>query len=315
MSTIIRIRRDVLENWELANPVLEDGEVGFIQDVNGKTIDMKVGNAVDDFLTLPIFTPSSFNATEILNKLKTVDGVASGLDAEFLAGYGVTALPNALTIPVRDSAGDMTARLFRSTYAEQASAPSATADICFRNDTTDNYIRFMSKDALLSYLNVASGTRTVQQVVTVQTRGQASYSCPISGAGTNISALNLVITPKKAGNKVILDWTIQGEGHNDIVFVVLRNGSYLANTVDASNNRFSGTAVKNYDTNIDSTPEQTRIRIIDESSLGVATTYAVYVRSSGGATNTFIMNRAWSSAGQDNYETSLSTGVATEIGV
>ena len=35
VSTVIKLRRDTLANWELNNPVLAEGEVGLVIDVNG----------------------------------------------------------------------------------------------------------------------------------------------------------------------------------------------------------------------------------------------------------------------------------------
>ena len=78
---------------------------------------------------------------------------------------------------------------------------------------------------------------TVANVVTVQTREQGLFDAPISGDGTIVTPLNLVITPKKAGNKIILEWIVNGEMNKDTVYIVTRNGIRLADTTDASNNR------------------------------------------------------------------------------
>lgn len=79
---------------------------------------------------------------------------AKAADSDLLDGYHGSAAATANTYGLRDSAGDITARLFRSTYAEQTTAPAATADIAFRNSTTDNYIRFMDKTAFIAYLGI-----------------------------------------------------------------------------------------------------------------------------------------------------------------
>lgn len=65
---------------------------------------------------------------------------------------------SASTIPVRTSAGDIFARLFRSSYPSSASIP-ATASIAMRhNDGSDNYIRFISNgDALRNWMGVGAG--------------------------------------------------------------------------------------------------------------------------------------------------------------
>lgn len=56
------------------------------------------------------------------------------------------------TVALRDGSGDITTRLFRSTFAEQTTAPATTADIAFRNDTSNNYIRFMDAAAFKAWL-------------------------------------------------------------------------------------------------------------------------------------------------------------------
>jgi hypothetical protein len=156
-------------------------------------------------------------------------------------------------------------------------------------------------------------TGTVANVVMVQTREQGTYSAPVSGYGTEITPLRLSITPKKAGNRIILEWVVNGEMIYDTVYIVTRNGVPLAGTTDSSNNRWAGITAQPYDGNSGSTPDNTVVKIIDMNSLDVATTYELRVRSSGGTAYTLYLNRAVSSAGQDTYETSLSTGIATEI--
>lgn len=79
------------------------------------------------------------------------DGSGSGLDADKLDGYHASTEGNANYVALRDSSGDLSARLFRSSYSSQTSAPATTADIAFRNDTSNNYIRFMTNGAFSSW--------------------------------------------------------------------------------------------------------------------------------------------------------------------
>ena len=59
------------------------------------------------------------------------------------------------TIAQRDGSGDLHAHLFRSSYNEQSSAPNSNADIAFRNnDGSDNAIRFMTKSAMQSWMDI-----------------------------------------------------------------------------------------------------------------------------------------------------------------
>lgn len=77
-------------------------------------------------------------------------GNGSGLtsvNATTLNGFGLTTAPTGNTVPLRNSAADIEARLFRSTYINQATIGGAMA---FRfNDGTDNFIRFCSSQAAI----------------------------------------------------------------------------------------------------------------------------------------------------------------------
>jgi hypothetical protein len=86
---------------------------------------------------------------------------AKAADSNLLDGYDLVNGYTGTNVPLRDSAGDIKARLFRSNYAEQSSAPASTADICFRNNTTDNYMRFMTRAAAQSYLQLPSSSNAV----------------------------------------------------------------------------------------------------------------------------------------------------------
>ena len=154
---------------------------------------------------------------------------------------------------------------------------------------------------------------SVVQHAVVQTRTQNTYSAPISGNGTEITPLNLSITPRKAGNRMLLEWHINGECHQDVVYLVLRNGVPLTDATDASNNRWAGVVAGLHDNNHASTPGTQIVRIIDNNTLATASTYSVTVRASTGTAQTLYLNRTIGSAGSDSNETSLSTATAMEI--
>ena len=91
-------------------------------------------------------------AAQVLAKIKTVDvNGSAGVNAGRLDGHALTTAATANTVAERDGSADITARLFRSTYSEQSSAPATSADIAFRNSTSDNYTRFMTSAAFKSY--------------------------------------------------------------------------------------------------------------------------------------------------------------------
>lgn len=53
MSNKLQLRRDTAANWEAANPVLAQGEIGLILDDNGKVVDQKIGDGVTEWKELP----------------------------------------------------------------------------------------------------------------------------------------------------------------------------------------------------------------------------------------------------------------------
>lgn len=95
-----------------------------------------------------------------------------------------------------------------------------------------------------------------------------------------ITPLNITVTPKKAGNMVILEWVIHGEVYNDNMFIVKRNGIILPDATNGANNRWAGITTPDYESNEDSTPMTKTIKIADMNSLSTASTYALYIRSS-----------------------------------
>lgn len=147
----------------------------------------------------------------------------------------------------------------------------------------------------------------------VQTRTQATYTTPTTGNGVEITPLNITVTPKKAGNMVILEWVIHGEAYNDNVFLVTRNGTLLPGATDASNNIWAGIATPDYEGDQNSTPMTKTIKIADMNSLSTPSTYALLIRGSAGTAYAFTLNQAIGSVGQAAYETGLSSVTATEV--
>ena len=69
-----------------------------------------------------------------------------------------TTAATANTVPLRDSAGDITARLMRSNYGDES---RMTGGVAFRINTSDNYIRFCnSPSAFRGWLGVTNITST-----------------------------------------------------------------------------------------------------------------------------------------------------------
>ena len=180
---------------------------------------------------------------------------------------------------------------------------------------TDSATAVASQQSIKAYVdNQLKTPGLVAQVATLQTRTQATYTAPNSGDGGELTELNMVMTPKDAGNKVILEWHFNGEVHHDTVWIVTRDDVQLANTTDDDDHRWAGVSSQ-HDSNNSSTPDNAIIRIIDEDCLATETTYKLLCRSSTGSTHTVYLNRTIGSAGQDSYEAGLSSCVATEVWV
>jgi hypothetical protein len=164
----------------------------------------------------------------------------------------------------------------------------------------------------------------------VQTRTQAILTSGWGGLqnlaniyGTKITALDLTFTPKKAGNTVVLTWSINGECINaaETVYLVTRTPNTgvgagvavaLPNSVDASNNTWSGVTI-GYDGDNATTPNTVTVKIVDFNTLDVSCTYSVHFRAANNRTSTQYLNRSINTAGSLDVETGMSLGHAHEI--
>lgn len=72
---------------------------------------------------------------------------AKAADSNLLGGFSYSTNNDANTIVRRTNLGDITVRLVRTEFGVQTSAPSASAELIFRNNVTDNYHRSMSSGA------------------------------------------------------------------------------------------------------------------------------------------------------------------------
>jgi len=163
-------------------------------------------------------------------------------------------------------------------------------------------------------LPIVGTVGTVASVNMLQTRTQGDFVAYPTGNGTIVTPLNITFTPKKAGNKVILEFTVNGEGSHEVGWIVTRNNVNLPDTTDGSNNMWAVTTAGSYDNDISTTPNTRVVRILDLNTLAGASTYKVLVRCTYTAqTNTYRLNRAHGSAGGDYAESLLSVVTATEI--
>ena len=160
---------------------------------------------------------------------------------------------------------------------------------------------------------------TVVQVRTVRTESRNTYSSATTGNGTTVTDLNLTITPKFSNSLLMMQWMINGEFHHDNVFLIHKDNALITTSGETGynsvtgNSRWSGFMQSTYDTDQASTPQNRFMQYFATAGSVSSMTFAPAVRSAGGTAYTFYLNRAQNSAGQDDYEVSVSTGTIWEI--
>jgi hypothetical protein len=173
-------------------------------------------------------------------------------------------------------------------------------------------------------INIASGDTLyypgkIAQVVQIRSDQHLTFSSPNTGNGTTITPLGMTIVPKFANSLLAITFMINGEVHEDNVFIMHRNDELIADTSHegfnnvAGNVRSSGIASAFYDQNQDSTPSNWHLQYFIPAVNVESRTYAPAVRSSSGSNHTFALNRTINAASQDSYERMVSTGTIMEI--
>jgi len=159
----------------------------------------------------------------------------------------------------------------------------------------------------------------VIQVIAIRSDNQVTYSSLNSGNGTTITELNLTITPKRENSMLAMKFMINGELHQDNVFLMHRNNALITDSLYEGfnnvigNSRWSGIASAFYDQNEDSTPSNWILQYFVPAINTENRTYSPAVRSSSGTSYTFALNRTLNAASQDAYERMISTGIIMEI--
>jgi len=170
-------------------------------------------------------------------------------------------------------------------------------------------------------LHVADGKfyspGSVVQCATTLYTATTTYSAPNTITPTEISVLNVTITPKRADSKIVLQWMINGEANQDVVFLVYRGSTPIGFNTASGNVQWSGVSCVPYDNNDASTPFNITVNWIDLPNTTNQITYSVRVRSSNtdtGSSYSLYLGRTVSfSTGVSIYETVCSTGAAWEI--
>jgi hypothetical protein len=170
---------------------------------------------------------------------------------------------------------------------------------------------------------ILADSGSIIQTVFVRSDFRGSFSSNPSGDGTTIGALGITITPRSTTSRLICQWMINGELHNDNVFLVHRNGSLITTSGEqgfnnqSGNVRWSGIVSSDYDANEDTTPSNWLLMYSQISGSLEQRTYSPAVRSSSGGTYSFQLNRTISGAdtGSDNVERMVSMGVIHEVAI
>jgi hypothetical protein len=167
--------------------------------------------------------------------------------------------------------------------------------------------------------NTFSVPGLIVQTVYARTDVRTTYSSNPTGNGTTITDMNIVITPKFSTSLLLITWMINGELHQDNVFLAHQDGALITtagyqgyNNV-SGNVRWSGLASGFYDVDENSTPSSWIIQYAILAASTSARTYAPAVRSSSSGTYTFSLNRTIGQVGQDAYENMISTGMIMEL--
>jgi len=173
-------------------------------------------------------------------------------------------------------------------------------------------------------ISIASGDTIyypgkIAQVVQIRSDSHVTYSSLNTGNGTTIAELRMTIVPKFANSLLAITFMINGELHQDNVFLMHRNDQLITDTSRqgfnnvAGNVRSSGIASAFYDQDENTTPSNWFLQYFIPAVNVESRTYAPAVRSSSATNYTFALNRTLNAASQDGIERMVSTGTIMEI--
>ena len=165
--------------------------------------------------------------------------------------------------------------------------------------------------------NILTNNGPVIQVNTVMTERKNSLSSPNSGNGTPLRDLTIGITPTASSSRLIVEFMIMGELHQDNVWLIHRNGGLVTTSGEqgrnsTNNNRWMGYASGWYDRNESSTPSCWYLLYHCIANTTGYTYFCPAVRSSSTGNYTFYQNRTVNSWGGDSYETGLCSATIYE---
>jgi len=157
----------------------------------------------------------------------------------------------------------------------------------------------------------------VLQVVTNHVDTIASYMIDSATPDTTqkLAVLDTSITPTASDSKILVTFSICGEGHWQSVFRLFRDDTEIGRSRQNSG-QWSGFKPMNYDANIDSTPGNHHFVFADTPNTTSSISYNLRISESVNSNLNFRLNRTYNGAstGQANYEIGTSQIILMEIG-
>lgn len=157
------------------------------------------------------------------------------------------------------------------------------------------------------------------QTVTKRVDTKTTYNSAASGNGTTITDMGITITPLYATSNLIIQWSLNGELHQDNVLLIHKDGNLITTSGqegynnNAGNQRWSGYCSAFYDRNEDSTPSNWNIMYSCPAGEITSRTYAPAVRGAGGTAYTFALNRCIVDNTDPYRESMVSFAIAYEV--
>ena len=125
-----------------------------------------------------------------------------------------------------------------------------------------------------------------------------------------IPEMSIDFTPKRANSRMLIDWWIFHEGHEQVVFRARRNNVVIGR--GATTDRWSAMGVTPFDNNNSSTPHSDHFMWVDQPGAIATYTYDLAVGSSTTTNYTIQFNRSVASYSPD-YESGYSFMMIQEI--
>ena len=162
---------------------------------------------------------SDYTASDVLTKIKTVDGTGSGLDADLLDGLNAVSGATGASIVSRDASGNFSAGTITATFTGNVTGNTAGVHTGAVTGNVTGNTNGVHTGAVTG--NVTGNlTGDVTGNTTGTHNGAVGNTTPSAGAFTTLSAAGIL----SAGAAVVLGGTLSANGSNGI------SGQYLKST-------------------------------------------------------------------------------------